>query len=122
MAAYFGAENAFCSCERRHKPMLRITTVEDENAVEVVLAGRLTGQWVTELVRMWTRLAHRLGTRKLSLNVREVTHADERGKQALKYIYAQTNAKIVTRSLWTEYLAVEIMNSIHQETDSAVHA
>lgn len=102
--------------------MLRITTVENETAVELVLAGRLTGQWVTELTRSWATLAHRLGTRKFSLNVREVTHADERGKQALKYIYAQTNAKIVTRSLWTEYLAVEIMDSIHQETDAGVHA
>lgn len=102
--------------------MLQITTAENEDTVELTLAGRLTGQWVTELGRTWARLAHRVGQRKVSLDVRGVTHVDDRGKQVLKYIYAQTNAKILTRSLWTEYLAVEIMNSIHEETDAAVHA
>jgi anti-anti-sigma regulatory factor len=102
--------------------MLRITTLENENDLELVLVGRLTGQWVTELTRIWATMAEGLEGRTLSLNLREVTHADDRGKQVLKYIYAQTNAKIVTRSLWTEYLAVEIMNSIHEETDAAVHA
>ncbi len=102
--------------------MLRITTAEDEKAVELVLAGRLTGQWVTELTRIWARQVQHLGRRQLSLDMRQLTHVDDRGKQVLKYIYAQTNAKLLTRSLWTEYLAVEIMNSVdHQPTAAVMH-
>jgi anti-anti-sigma factor len=90
---------------------LRITVREQESVTEITLEGRLAGPWVTELSRAWSEAAPRLGTRKVSIDLRDVTYSDEAGKQVLRDIFAQTNADLVTSSPLTKYLAQEISNS-----------
>ena len=91
--------------------MLRITTHEDDGRVGITLEGRIAGPWLAELTRVWAETAPRLGTRKLSLDLRNVTYSDAGGRRLLKDIYAQSHAEIVTSTLWTKYLAEEIMNA-----------
>jgi anti-anti-sigma regulatory factor len=100
--------------------MLRITTQEDEQAIEITLEGRIAGPWVAEISRAWRETAPRLASRKLSLDLRNVTYADALGKQALRHIHAQSNAELIVSTPWTQYLADEIRtNNLSGEVGGA---
>jgi hypothetical protein len=91
--------------------MLRISTSEDEQAVAIRLEGRVAGPWVDELVGAWKAMAPRVGEKKLQLDLRGVTFADDSGKQALRKIYAESGAEIVAKTAWSDYLAEEIRSN-----------
>ena len=46
--------------------------------------------------------------RSLTLDLRNVMYSDAVGKRALRKIFRETRAEIVTSSPWSEYLATEI--------------
>jgi anti-anti-sigma regulatory factor len=87
---------------------LRITIQENENVVEITLEGRIAGPWVAELTRFWLTTETQLGSRKLTLDLRNVTYADAPGKRVLTGIVTHTHPKLVTSTPWTQYLAEEI--------------
>lgn len=72
------------------------------------LEGRLVGPWAAELDRLWSQTSPVLASRPLSLDLREITFADAGGIRALRAIYFQTEAEILTSTPWTEYLADEV--------------
>jgi anti-anti-sigma regulatory factor len=88
--------------------MLRITIHETDDAMAITLEGRIAGPWVAELGRAWAEAAPRLSSRKLFLDLRNVTYVDMNGEQALKNIYAQTGATFVATSPSLLFLAGEI--------------
>jgi hypothetical protein len=95
----------------RAKLMLRISTSEDEQAVGITLEGRIAGPWVGELAGAWKAVAPRLAERKVQLDLRGVTFVDDSGKQVLREIYAHSQAEILAKTAWTEYLAEEIRST-----------
>ena len=58
------------------------------------LEGRVAGPWASELDRVWVETASRLASRKLIIDLHNVTYADAAGKDVLRTIYAQTHADI----------------------------
>ncbi len=88
--------------------MLRITKNETPEAIVITLEGRVAGPWVAEVSRVWVETAPVVASRKVRLDLRNVTYADVSGKQALRDIYAQSGAEIVSSTPWTQYLAEEI--------------
>jgi len=85
----------------------------------IKLEGRVTGPWVAELDRLWQQASPSLGSRQLSLDLRETTYADAGGIEALRAIYSQTKASILTSTPWTQYLAEEITSSkAKKQTDT----
>lgn len=96
---------------------LRITINEDDQSIGITLEGRIAGPWVEELRRVWVEIGPKLGDRQLWIDLRSVIYSEAEGKQVLKEIYAQTHAKLVTSTPWTEYLAQEISESFEQQTD-----
>lgn len=76
--------------------------------MEMKLEGRVAGPWAAELGLMWAETAPLLAQRKLSLDLRNVTYADDRGKRVLEAIYAETNAAFITDTPLTKSLAEEI--------------
>jgi anti-anti-sigma regulatory factor len=91
--------------------MLKITLQESENAVKVVLEGRITGPWVTELNRAWVETVPRIGSRRVEIDMRNVIYADAAGKQVLRTIFSQSGAKLVGSSLGIQDLAEEIVRN-----------
>ena len=89
--------------------MLQIRVEEDEQEIWMTLQGCVAGPEVAELNRAWAELAPRLQNRQLSIDLRTVTHSDEAGVQALGQIYARTKARLLTRTPWSEALALEIL-------------
>lgn len=76
--------------------------------MKLTLEGRLAGPWVAELDKAWRETAQRLGSKKLLLNLHDLTFSNEEGKQALREIVLQTNAEISSSTPLTKYLAQEI--------------
>jgi anti-anti-sigma regulatory factor len=91
--------------------MLRITIQETDKAMEIKLEGRVAGLWAAELSRTWAEAAPRLAERKLSLDLRNVTYLDDRGKRVLGAIHAQTGAELIAATPWTKFLADEVAAS-----------
>ena len=89
---------------------LRITVHERESSIEVTLEGRLAGPWVAELTKAWRETAPRLGSKAVSLNLRDLTYSNDEGKQVLREIVAQTGAEVLASNPLTKYLAQEISN------------
>ena len=106
--------------------MLRISVYEYEERIAITLEGRVAGPWVAELSRVWVETAPQLSRKKLILDLRNVTYADTAGIEALKTINAESHAKLITGSLWAEYLAKEITQgtpgSTNEEVEHANHA
>jgi len=98
------------SWHRRRKShhTLRITIHEDQSTVGITLEGRIAGPWVAELSRVWLDTAPRLASRKLSIDLRNVTYADIRGKQVLRDICSLAKAELLTSTPWTQYLAADV--------------
>jgi anti-anti-sigma regulatory factor len=91
--------------------MLRITINETESGMGLVLEGRIAGPWVEELDRVWVETAPRLGSRKLSIDLRNVMYADSDGKRVLRNIFSQSGAELVANSLGIQDLAGEVLRS-----------
>lgn len=102
---------------------LRISIFEYESTMSITLEGRVAGPWVTELNRVWKETAPQLQSRKLIIDLRNVTYADSAGTDALKEIYSQSHAKLIAASPWTEYLAKEIRKGTSDKgTEEVEHA
>ncbi|MGA8727741.1 MAG: hypothetical protein WB608_03245 [Terracidiphilus sp.] len=99
--------------------MLKITIHEDQDAVAVKLEGRIAGPWAEELSRVWVETAPRVASRKLSLDLRQVTYADANGERVLKGIYAEREAELVASTPWTQYLAEVIKKSSADNSEEA---
>ncbi len=89
--------------------MLRITVEEREGAETIKLEGKITGPWVEEFNRTWNTLAPSLGRRQLELDMRGVGFVDVKGRQLLREIYKQTNARFLADSPLMQYFADEAM-------------
>jgi len=72
------------------------------------LEGRIAGPWASELDRVWIETAPRLQSKKLVIDLHNVTYADASGKQVLRDIYAQTHAELVASTPWTQFLVEEV--------------
>jgi hypothetical protein len=97
---------------------LRITVEEDAQAMVVKLEGRVVGPWAAELDHLWEQTSPMLAQRKLSLDLRETTYADAGGIRALRAIYSQTKAVILTSTPWTQYLAEEVTRKNQNQNDA----
>jgi anti-anti-sigma regulatory factor len=102
---------------------LRIIIHETPEEIEMRLEGRIAGPWAQELDRVWQETAPRVAMRKLSIDLHNVTYADASGKQVLRAIYAQTDAQLIARTPWTQFLAAEVAannaEDVNEEKDNA---
>ena len=88
--------------------VLRITIQNSSEAFEMKLEGRVAGPWAGELNRAWLESAPQLASKKVIIDLNNVTYADAAGKQVLRAIYGETHADLITSSPWTQFLAEEV--------------
>jgi ABC-type transporter Mla MlaB component len=96
--------------------VLKITVEEKEKLVTLKLEGKITGPWVAEFSRTWQSLAPSLDSKKLSVDLREVTQINAEGRRLLAEIYNKTSAEFQTGSLLMELYAQEAMHQ-HDRND-----
>lgn len=78
--------------------------------MRMTLEGRVAGPWVVELDRVWAEASLRLGTRKLTIDLHDVTYVDAAGKSVLIKILSHTGAELIAGSLETRELANELIS------------
>lgn len=83
--------------------MLRIVIRSTQDQDTWILAGRLAGQVVDELISSWRRQDDERRGRKSVVNLVDVTSVDERGEQALLAMMMD-GAEFVVRGLYTKSL------------------
>jgi hypothetical protein len=93
--------------------MLKITVEESAALVTLKLEGKIAGPWVAEFNRIWLSLAPSLSSKKLSLDLREVTHIAPEGRRLLAEIYDKTDTIFQTGSLMMKFYAQEAMREHH---------
>ena len=71
------------------------------------LDGRVVGPWVDEFRRAWHSLAAGLGSRRLKVDLRGVTHMNADARRVLADIHYTTGADFLTDSPLTQYFAEE---------------
>jgi len=95
--------------------MLMINYEKSSRGVTLKLEGRVAGEWVNELTDFWAKTAPRVASAKLFIDISEITYADFAGINALRSIYSQAQAELISNSPWTRYLAEEI-KSIREDS------
>jgi hypothetical protein len=101
--AEFGVERALSL--DGYRDMLRITIQEDLTLWRLQLSGRLAGAWVAETENTWRSAP--VSTRRVEVDLREVTCIDEAGRRLLKAMN-QAGAYFIAKGVATEALVEEI--------------
>jgi anti-anti-sigma regulatory factor len=91
--------------------MLRITVQRRARETTMKLEGRLAGPWVEELNRTWESLAPSLESKKVCVDLCEVTFVDAKGKQVLTAI-RKGGARFLADTAMTKSLVEEIEHSL----------
>lgn len=63
--------------------MLRITPLVAKEQAILRLEGELRGPWVRELAKAWQGVWRRVGLKRIRVDLRALSFADERGKSVL---------------------------------------
>ena len=84
---------------------MRISMNDEAMVATMRVEGRVVGPWATELGRTWHDLWASARQKRLRLDIRGVTFADQKGSQILREIVRATGAEIVADSPLTQYFA-----------------
>jgi len=97
---------------------VRVTIQQREGEqMTLKIEGRIAGPQVPELHRAWLELAPSLGERMLHVDLRGVTHVDEKGQNLLAEIHAGTRAKFIADTPLTKYFAEQAQQDIRTASD-----
>lgn len=97
---------------------MRVTIhqAEDER-VTLKIEGKVAGPQVPELYKAWQSLAPSLGTKRLLVDLRGVTHIDGTGDILLADIHAKTGAEFLADTPLTKYFAEKAQQGIQKKSD-----
>lgn len=98
--------------------MLKISVLEESEAITIKLDGRLGGPWTAELDRTWKALSSSLGSRKLSVDLCDMTYAEKDGRLLLREIYEKSGAVFVTNNPLSNHFAAEAMRTGDEKSEN----
>jgi len=81
------------------------------------LEGKIVGPWVDECRRCWHALKRTLETKKLSIDIREVSFVDSHCMALLREIYSACVPSIIADSPLTEHFAEQIIRPTPAEAE-----
>jgi hypothetical protein len=84
---------------------MKVSMNEEAMVATLKVEGRVVGPWATELGRTWHDLWTSTNPKRLRLDIRGVTFADQSGSQIFREIVRVTGADIVADSPLTRYFA-----------------
>jgi anti-anti-sigma regulatory factor len=98
--------------------MLRVTINQDHGEfVTLKIEGRLTGERVSELRRVWDSLAPSLGSKRVLIDLRDVMIVDTMGKQVLAEIHSKARAEFLADTPLTKHIAEEAQQGIRGKSN-----
>lgn len=87
---------------------MRVNFEQTDVATVLKLEGRVAGPWAAELDRVWIDRAPHLANASLSLDLSNVTYADDDGIGVLRKIFLEAQPEIVATTPLTRYFAEKI--------------
>jgi ABC-type transporter Mla MlaB component len=87
--------------------LLKITTEQGPKSTTLRLEGAIVGPWATEFKQSWNLLEPLLDSKKLYLDMREVTRIDAKGREVLAEMLEKTKAEVQTSSLFIDFCVQE---------------
>jgi len=90
--------------------------IEERKTKTVRLEGRLAGPWVTECDRCWQMLASSLGSKRVRVDLRGVTHIDSNGRRLLTAIHQESGAEFLADTPMMKFFAAEAQGQRHTKT------
>ena len=99
---------------KKVNPVLRISMQDDAITATLKVEGKVVGPWAIELGHTWHDLWDSARRKRLRLDIRGVTFADQKGTQIFREIVRATGAEVIADSPLTRYLA-------NQATANTVH-
>jgi hypothetical protein len=84
---------------------MKVSISDEATVARLKVEGRIVGPWATELGRTWRDLWFPTKQKRLQLDIRGVTFADQTGSRILREIVRATGAEIVADSPLTQYFA-----------------
>jgi len=91
--------------------MLKISIVETATEQTIILQGRLTEPWVSELREIWERAKQSCGPRKCVVDLNDTTGMDQDGVNLLE-VMCKEGAKFVAKGVLTKYTVKCLMAKI----------
>jgi hypothetical protein len=85
--------------------VLRISMNDDAIAATLKVEGKVVGPWAIELGETWHDLWDSARRKRLRLDIRGVTFADQKGTQIFREIVRATGAEVIADSPLTRYFA-----------------
>jgi hypothetical protein len=71
---------------RKRKSVMRVSMNDEPTVATLKVEGRVVGPWATELGRTWQDLWSSTKQKRLQLDIRGVTYADQKGSRILREI------------------------------------
>ena len=78
---------------------------DDAIAATLKVEGKVVGPWATELEETWHDLWDAARQKRLRIDIRGLTFADQKGTRVLREIVRATSAEIIADSPLTRYFA-----------------
>jgi len=100
--------------------MLKITVRERPEMTTLQLEGKVIGPWVKEFDQAWRSLADSQGTKKLCVDLRDVTQMDPDARLVLADIYKRTRADFIADTPISAYFAAEARRTQPQEGEEKI--
>jgi anti-anti-sigma regulatory factor len=94
--------------------MLKISIVDAPSQRTLVVEGMLVGAWIAELGRAWENACRERGTRKLVIDLRNLTTISRAGEDAIFDLMKQ-GAKFCCGNILTNYLVKRLARKKQQE-------
>ena len=91
--------------------MLRISIVDSPEEQKLVLQGKLTQPWVSELEALWSRTREDLRERKCVVDLKETTSIDQEGFRVLEMM-CKEGARFIAKGVMTKYFLKCLMDKI----------
>jgi hypothetical protein len=101
--------------------MMKISVVESQRRLRLVIEGKLVAQWIAELRRTWNSARSQLGGRALVIDLRNVTHISREGEGALLDLMTE-GARFTCKGVFTRRLLEQLARQCRCKSEPTVIA
>jgi anti-anti-sigma regulatory factor len=88
--------------------MLKITAIDNEQKLTLVLEGKLVDPWVAELERSWTEVQHANDRRGIVVDLKDVTVISQRGENVLFQMMSEGATLNCCRGVLTRHVLEQL--------------
>ena len=102
--------------------MMKISVVESQSRLRLVIEGKLVAPWTAELQRTWNSARSELRGRALVIDLRNVTHISQEGENALLDLMTEGGARFTCKGVFTRRVLEQLARQCRCKSEPTVIA